>query len=181
MSKHKLLLVFLALPFFAFAFMVGQGLVAASAPRFALPVQGFDPRDLLYGRYVNLRIHDAILVNTKQIGCSCILPSSSVEKVGYQNAISYLSCDVAKQNKCIAIIDGRNEKHMKALSAPVRIYIEESMGPELDTILRKEPQRLELQTSLAGNEFKFHGLLLDGKPVKSIYAPDPFNMNNLVR
>lgn len=175
MQKHnKQLLAFLALPFIAFAAMIGQGVIEGSAPRFTLPVQGFDPRDILYGHYMNLRIHGDILTNTKG-QCACIGPSASTEKAGYQNSISYVSCAEAKQRTCIAVIDGNNPKHIKALTDPARIYIEESLGGELDTVLRKEPQRLEIEASLSGDVFKFHGLYLDGKPIKAIYASDPFD------
>ena len=168
MQKHDTrLLLFLILPFFAFIFMIAQGVYEASGSRFSLPVQGYDPRDLLYGRYVNVRVHADLLNNIKG-QCGCIRPSASVEKIGYRNAISYLSCFEANQSGCIAIIDGSNPKHIKGLSEPVRMYVEESVAVSLDTILRQEPQRLEIDASLNAEGFKFHGLHLDGKPVKTI-------------
>jgi GDYXXLXY protein len=168
MQKHdKRLLFFLILPFFAFIFMIGQGIYQASGTRFALPIQGYDPRDLLYGRYVNVRVHADLLNNIKG-QCGCIRPSASVEKVGYRNAISYLSCVEAKQSGCIAIIDGSNPRHIKGLSEPVRMYVEETVAINLDTILRQQPQRLEIEATLNTDGFQFHGLYLDGKPIKTL-------------
>jgi GDYXXLXY protein len=180
MQSNSRLLLFLALPFFAFAFMIAQGVLSGMAPRFALPVQGYDPRDMLYGRYVNLQVHRDLITNMGN-ECACIKPSASKEKVGYQNAVLYMACTEAAKDTCIAVLDSHNEKHTRALANPVRIYIEETLGADLENILRTQPQRIEVEASLNHDRPVFHQLLLDGKPIKSKIAPDPFDIQSLGR
>lgn len=160
---HKLTITFLALPFVAFIVMIGYSMVGNMGAHFTLPVQGYDPRSLLYGHYINISINSTVL---QQIAgkCGC-LKSSGIE---------YKSCEEARNEQCEALLDSKNTTTMRSLSMPTKLYVDETTAPTIEKAVREKPYSLMAVVTLNNDAVVIHGLLLDGKPVKAMPSANPF-------
>lgn len=164
MPNNKQTIAFLALPLIAFALLIVYSAIGTMGPHFSLPVEGYDPRNLLYGHYMNIRINASILNELHQ--CACI---------DGENNISYMSCEEAKTKSCVAVLNILKDKLLQSLTKPVQIYVDETTAPILEAAIRQDPKRLTADTTLSSDgAIVVHGLLLDGQPVKQMPS-NPFD------
>lgn len=162
MPSHKQTIAFLALPFAAFALLIGMNVLDAMGPHFTLPVQGYDPRSLLYGNYMNLRVHQSVIDGLKD--CACIDSGST---------ITYMGCKEVPKT-CVAVLNSSNTTLIKSLTAPIQLYIDEVTAPMIEAAMRSDPKRLRLDATMKDGAIVVHGLLLDGQPVK-LMPSNPFD------
>ncbi len=161
-SKQQTI-AFLALPFIAFALMIASSAIDAMGPHFTLPVQGYDPRSLLYGNYMNLRVHQSVLDGLKDCGC-----------IDSASTITYMGCKEVESKNCVAVLNGMNANLLKSLHAPIQLYIDEVTAPTIEAAVRNDPKRLRLDATMKDGSIVVHGLLLDGQPVKMMPS-NPFD------
>lgn len=119
-----------------------------------LPIEGFDPRDLLSGHYLTYQIHYGV-------NPICQTPNSLVGICLRPNLSSFML--EAKPTDCQLWIRGQcdNTNHFSA--GLERFYIPEQYAPLLDKLVRNHQGSLVIRVDNNGNA-SIYNLLIDGKP-----------------
>jgi hypothetical protein len=162
--KNLILFVVLAIPFVAFALLIASNAVTAVKPGFTLPIAGYDPRSLIYGHYMRLRLkltEDSLDKPIEFKGnCFCLEDvSDTVEAI----KVKVLACDdSASLQQCAASFAASKE-----FKEPYQLYVTEDKAKDYENILRKNPKRLRADAVVSGNRLVIRGLVLDGQRVDS--------------
>ena len=139
----------LLLPIVAFAGLVVRAeLLRASGPVFHVAIAGYDPRDLLQGRYLRYRLQwpgegacdDATC-------CLCLRTSGAHTKV---------ECGVAD-----AVCDAQLSRQM--IEQGREFFIQENAGPALEQAIRRGQGAIALNVTPEG-QLRVHELFIDGVP-----------------
>lgn len=115
------------------------------AQEWRIPIQGYDPRDLLRGQYVNYRYDWAVTGEPRlcRRDAACVL---CLEHSGG----SVLARVVSPERSCAARVDVhasniRISRAFNAGSAPVfsaRIFVSEASAPAMEKMLRERPAQI---------------------------------------
>lgn len=162
MNKRILLIVALALPIIALALNAYlKSTQRDGGEEVVLPIEGFDPRDLLSGHYLLYRVDYAV-----EKGCGtqdeeasvCLRPMRSIYPQGSLPA------------DCELFIRGRCDNNGDFLADIERFYIPEEYAQSLEDKVRDRKGELVLSVDRQGN-VAIRNLLIDGKPWKEAVQP----------
>ncbi len=166
-NPDRRLLIFLALPFIAFAIMIGMNagpLAESEVAEYTFPIAGYDPRDLLHGHYLEVNIDHEVsgkVEDSAPKDCMCIANASdNVKHLKARN----VGCE-SMPEICPVMIYAHWNDEGYSLSRHYRVFIPETRADELQKILRDQPERLRLHVRVQDKELKVLGLRLDGKDV----------------
>ncbi|MEZ5451454.1 MAG: GDYXXLXY domain-containing protein [Thiothrix sp.] len=162
MNKRILLIVSLALPIIALALNAYlKNTQRDGGEEVVLPIEGFDPRDLLSGHYLLYRVDYGV-----EKGCGtqdeeasvCLRPMRSIYPQGNLPA------------DCELFIRGRCDSHAGFLADIERFYIPEEYAQSLEDKVRDRKGELVLSVDRQGNA-AIRDLLIEGKPWKEAVQP----------
>lgn len=159
MNRRILLIAALALPILALgvdAFM--HHLQRASGEAVTLPIEGFDPRDLLSGHYLQYQVDYGV-----ENGCDGYIGSASVCLRPTRGI--YPRGDLPAD--CGLFIQGHCDDHGIFLANIERFYIPEEYAQSLEDKVRDHQGELALSVDRQGNA-AIRDLLIDGKPWKEV-------------
>jgi hypothetical protein len=146
------------LPLLAIALgIVRAELTRRSAPRFVLEIGGFDPRDLLRGRYLQFTLRAEPCDDEPARCCVCLGRAAA----GSVSRVERTACDAAQ-----ATCDGWLPP--EAVDRRYRFYVPEDRAADLDRQLREAAARRTARavvTVAGGKIAQVLDLLLDGEPV----------------
>lgn len=148
--KRVTLLVALLLPLVGTAGLIVRGEVALRGSEWRFPVRGFDPRDLLRGRYLTYRIlwGETEKQPPCQYCCLCL-----EREVGAQG-VTRTECSEARRCDAYVAVDEVEELQ--------RFYVPESHASALERAVIQE--RGEILLSAVRGQLAIKELLIDGKP-----------------
>jgi len=159
MNKRTWLIVALVLPLIALvgtAFL--KGMQRASGTEVILPIEGFDPRDLLSGHYLTYRVDYGVApaCATPEVHADlCINPTRGIYPEG------------TRPSDCSLFIRGYCGSDTHFLVEDInRFYIPEEHAAALDTKVRNKQGAIVLSVDTDGNAV-LKDLLIDGKPWKT--------------
>jgi uncharacterized membrane-anchored protein len=137
--------------------LVGRAeLVHQTRPRWRFRVQGYDPRDILRGHYLDLRYD---FNRAGRDTCSdepdCCLCLTQIHPEGIDPEVRAVACDEAK------LCDGW--VLAGDMQPPIRYFIPEQRATELEQALRDSDAALEVVVDSAGHP-SLTELYLDGLP-----------------
>ena len=136
------------IPIVGLLVLVGKAEFAAhSGPTWHIPIEGYDPRDLLHGRYLQYQFRfnwqgksdcgGQVTVGQPVLDPDCCLCLTRTNELGIDPAVRQVSCDEAE--RC----DGwlRTE----AVEPPLRYFVPEDRAPALEEALFEREASLELR------------------------------------
>lgn len=162
MNKRILLIVALALPILALA--LNAYLKSAqrdSGEQVVLPIEGFDPRDLLSGHYLLYRVDFGVENGCREHNAEasvCLRPVRGIYAQGELPA------------DCELFIRGRCDDSAAFLADIERFYIPEEYAQALEDKVRDRKGELVLSVDRQGNA-AIRDLLIDGQPWKQAVQP----------
>lgn len=166
--KSRWTLVAVVVPLLGLAVLVGRAEYASSHGRvWTIPIQGFDPRDLLHGRYLAYRfaLHwqgddtcGAGDVDRPTLGCCVCLSPSSAD--GFDPFARQVACEAANA-QCEAVV------RAEFLRPPLRYFVPEENATALETQLRTQPAALEVKVT-PERELAVGELMLDRRPWREV-------------
>lgn len=157
MNKRMLLLIALALPILALmASAYLRSVQRDSGEQITLPIEGFDPRDLLSGHYLIYQVDYGL-----ETGCTehdvetavCLRPEREMYPAD------------AVPGSCKLFIRGYCDSSANFRAGIERFYIPEEYAEALETQVRDKRGSLVLSVDKQGNA-AIRDLLIDGKPWK---------------
>ena len=155
MKRNKWLLLGLLLPIIA---LVGNvywhHYQRQNGQLITLPIEGFDPRDLLSGHYLTYQVDyglTPICQEPNQTVGLCLQPTVST----FSLDLSPSTCQVWLKGQC------DNAKHFSA--GIERFYIPEQYASTLDKLVRNHQGALVIRVNHSGDA-SIVDLLIDGKP-----------------
>jgi len=150
----------LLLPLLGTAALIVRGEVALRGSEWRFPVRGFDPRDLLRGRYLTYRI----LWNETETQPPCQHCCLCLEREAGVQVVTKVECLEAE--RCAARIAVDDVERLQ------RFYIPESHAAALERAVIE--QRGEILLSAVRGELVIKDLLIDGKPWReALRATEP--------
>lgn len=156
MNQRVLLAVALAIPIVALIAVAGmKAQQRASGVEVVLPIEGFDPRDLLSGHYLTYQIDfgvETTCSTPNTVADLCLEPTRSIHPQGELPA----DCRLFIQGSC----DSNATFSVENLN---RFYIPEIHASLLDAKVRDNQGALVLSVDQAGNA-AIKDLLINGKP-----------------
>lgn len=134
MIRQWKLVLALLLPVVALAAGIARNeLALASAQTWVIPVEGYDPRDLLRGHYIQFRYRWQVEGDRSQCdGGDCLI---CLERRGEEVAARVMSRGEA--SACASLVDPRASNIGAGFTA--RIYVSEASAPLLEEALRSGP------------------------------------------
>jgi uncharacterized membrane-anchored protein len=167
--SRKFTLIAVLLPLLAIGLGIARAeLFLGSARDFVFEIQGFDPRDLLRGRYLQFRLRVEPLPVREPCAdssgeCCLCLTRSAPEAVPYAERAS---CTTARAS-CDGVLQ------MRYLTQPQRYYVPEARAAEFERRLLDAMQQRRAQAVLAVDrrgrasvrELRVDGVRIEGEPV----------------
>jgi uncharacterized membrane-anchored protein len=163
MNKKRIwLAIALLIPIVALALNAYlKSMQRASGEEVVLPIEGFDPRDLLSGHYLTYRIDYGL-----EQGCSehnvpasiCLRPLRGLYPQG------------SLPEDCTLFIKGRCDDNAAFMAGIERFYIPEESAQVLEQKVQDKRGAVVLSVDRQGNA-AIRDLLLDGKPWKQAVQP----------
>ena len=138
----------------------------AGGPAVRLPITGYDPRDLLYGHYINFRFD----YTAKPIDQACAsAPSGGAPgcRLCVHAATDFALLPAAKAAKCARSLP------LTELTGARRYYIPEAAGPELDRLLRNRNLKLTIDIHASGESIAYGQLYVEGQPWPAYLKANP--------
>lgn len=157
MNKRTMLLIALALPILALmtsAYL--KSVQRDSGEQITLPIEGFDPRDLLSGHYLIYQVDYGLETDCTEHDVEtavCLRPERAM----------YLADAVP--DSCKLFIRGYCDSSARFSAGIERFYIPEEYAETLETQVRDKRGALVLSVDAQGNA-AIRDLLIDGKPWK---------------
>lgn len=159
MNKRIWLIVALLVPIAALALNAWlKSQQRASGEEVILPIDGFDPRDLLSGHYLTYRIDYGL-----QQGCTAPNVAASV-CLRPQRGL-YLPGELPES--CELSIHGHCDNSATFTAGIERFYVPEAVAQVLEQQVRDRKGEIVLSVDKQGNA-AIRDLLLDGKPWKQV-------------
>lgn len=166
MSGARWTVVAVAIPLLGLLAMVGRAeYVVATSPTWRFEIDGYDPRDLLHGHYLQVRYrlnasgpHDCGFARSGpdlDLDPACCLCLTRSDPDGIDPPVRQTTCDTAPT--CDGWI------RADRMLPPVRYFVPEDRALELETALRQRQGALELQIDRDGRP-AIRQLYLDGEP-----------------
>lgn len=162
MNKRILLIIALALPILALALNAWlKGEQRSSGEEVVLPIEGFDPRDLLSGHYLIYRVdygvENACTEHNREASV-CLRPFRGIYG---KNALP---------DGCELFIRGRCDDSAAFSAGIERFYIPEEYAEVLEDKVRDNKGELVLSVDQQGNA-AIRDLLIEGRPWKDMVTP----------
>lgn len=137
--------------------------------KWELSISGYDPRDLLMGRYLRFKVN----WNWKDKKNLKILPNYNccvlLEKNNNTNKnpiVSLVPCDKFKDKDIIRTAVSENYFYRQPLDLNIgieRYYIPEKYGKKLENLLRAKPASIIISVASGGKTVVIDDLLINGK------------------
>lgn len=164
MNKRTLLMIALALPILALALNAWlKSEQRSSGEEIVLPIEGFDPRDLLSGHYLTYRVDYGV-----ENGCA----EHNVEASVCLRPVRGIYAEQALPDDCELFIRGRCDERAAFSAGIERFYIPEEYASVLEGKVRDNKGELVLSVDGQGNA-AIRDLLIEGRPWKEgITTPD---------
>jgi uncharacterized membrane-anchored protein len=169
----RLTMLAVLVPVLGLAVLVGRAEYAVRhGPAWTIPIEGYDPRDLLHGHYLQYRYRlrwDGIDTCGAQPygergpvpGCCLCLTRDGAST--YDPFVRQVACDDAP-----AICEGT--LRAEGLVPPLRYFVPEDRGLALEEALRTHEAAIELAVSPSG-EPAVRELVLDRRPWRDVLGP----------
>ena len=125
-----------------------------------LPIQGFDPRDLLSGQYLTYRINYGI---NSEIGC----PASDIEAVVCLSPKAQIFPSDELPASCTQFINGNCDKDARFITKLERFYVPEQYAKPLEKYVQTNQGKLLISLDGAGNA-AIRDLLINDQPWKAL-------------
>lgn len=168
----RLTLIAVLIPVLGLVALVGRAEYAARhGPTWTIPIEGYDPRDLLRGRYLQYRFafdwqgentcgpdSESGLGRDPEPGCCLCLTRSTAD--GVDPPVRQTWCGEAED-----LCDGA--LRAEDVVPPLRYYVPEERALELERALRDRDAALELRIDPEGRP-AIRELLLDGRPWREV-------------
>lgn len=162
MNKRTLLLVALILPIAAL--MVNAWMKSAqrsSGEEVILPIEGFDPRDLLSGHYLLYRVNFGLDSSCTEQGAEAAVCLRPERKMYARNELP---------ENCELFIQGYCDDSATFVAGIERFYIPEEYAEALEKQVRDKQGEIVLSVDSQGNA-AIRDLLIDGKPWEEAVQP----------
>jgi uncharacterized membrane-anchored protein len=145
------------------------GSVLSQGFQVELQVEGYDPRDLLAGHYIQYRINygEPLICGPEDYDekCVCLKPTASIVSA----ADRVVTCDEAGNAACPVFIRGTCNGTGRFEAGIERFYFSEQYSDKLMTV----PPNSRIKVRLSHNgEAVVEDFLADGKPI-AVYAAEP--------
>lgn len=169
----RLTLIAVLVPVLGLAALVGRAEYASShGPVWTIPIEGYDPRDILHGRYLEYRYrlhwqgldgcgaqpdggHELVS------GCCVCLTRNGAD--GFDPFVRQVSCE-PPTDAC------ESTMRSDAMMGPQRYFVPEDHAPSLESALRSHDAAVELTAAPTG-EPAVRELLLDRRPWREAFPP----------
>ncbi len=161
MKQHQWLWVAVILPLVGLIALVGRAeLSRRLGPTWQIPIAGFDPRDLLHGRYLRYRFRfdwqgESTCGTAGTISADCCLCVTQSTPDRRNPAVRQVPCREVRQCEDWLRAD--------ALRPPLRYFVPEAQALDLETALRERAAAVEVQRGIGGQP-AIGELYLDGLP-----------------
>lgn len=169
----KLTMLAVLVPVLGLAMLVGRAEYASSHGRaWTIPIEGFDPRDLLHGQYLQYRYRlrwqglDTCGVGQyggHELAPSCCLCLTHDTADGYDPFVRQVMCEEAP-GQCEGTL------RSDAMMPPQRYFVPEDRAQDLESALRTHDAALELTASPQGQP-AVRELMLDRRPWRDVLGP----------
>ena len=164
--KNHWVRIAVLIPIVGLLFLVGRAEFAArSGPTWHIPIEGYDPRDLLHGRYLRYQFRfnwqgqsdcgDRVSGSRPDLDTDCCLCLTRTNELGIDPAVRQISCEDVEG------CDGW--LRAEAVEPPLRYFVPEDRAPELEAALVEREASLELTCGPGGTPAIIE-LYLDGAP-----------------
>lgn len=152
--KHKILLYVPVITLLLW--LVSIQMALDTAERVVLPVEGYDPRDLLSGHYLQIRTRYPIRTDANASGQKLFFC--------FDNSRLFLK----KPDRCKVFIAGEN-RYGRFSDGVDRFYVPEDKAEPLERLLREGSRKAEIVLSVDRNGSAYAtDLLFDGKSWKEL-------------
>lgn len=168
--SRRMTLVAVLVPLLGLATLAGRAEYAVrNGPVWIIPIDGFDPRDLLHGQYLQYRYRlrwdgidtcGDVADAARELSPGCCLCLQRGDSDGFDPAVHQLPCSSAAET-CEAWV------HSEAMMGQQRYFVPEDRAGELESALRSHPAAIELATTPQG-EPAVRELLLDRRPWRDV-------------
>lgn len=166
--RRVALVAVLVLPLLGPGLLWGKAaLDRGSGPVWHVKIAGFDPRDLLHGRFIQFRYdwNEADGAEAEDAACAgpeCCLCLSMGESGIFNPSVTRLMCNDPAAFECGSVVP------VSAAMGTQRSYIPEHYADDLDTLVRTNPERFSVAVTVPGGHGApiVNGLLLDNIPLK---------------
>lgn len=174
--SSRLTKIAILVPLLGLLALVGRAEWAVrSGPVFTIPIEGYDPRDLLHGQYLQYRYrirwhdvdtcddtlrvdHEGILIQELAPQCCLCLRRSAAD--GYDPFVQQVPCD-ADRLGCDGLL------RSASIMPPQRHFVPETEARALESALRTHEAAIELSIGPTG-EPAVRELLLDRRPWRDV-------------
>jgi hypothetical protein len=168
----RLTMLAVLVPVLGLAVLVGRAEHSQrNGPVWTIPIEGYDPRDLLHGQYLQYRYRlrwqgtDTCGVmahggHEPAPGCCLCLTRDTAD--GFDPFVRQVSCEAASQ--CEGTL------HAEAMRPPLRYFVPEERAQDLESALRAHDAAIELSVSPTA-EPAVRELVLDRRPWRDVLGP----------
>jgi hypothetical protein len=155
--KRVTLLVALLLPLVGTAGLIVRGEIALGGREWRFPIRGFDPRDLLRGRYLTYRILWGETDGEPPCERCCLC----LERESGEQVVTRIECSEASRCDARLAVDDVEDLQ--------RFYVPETHATALERAVIEE--RGGILLSAVGGTLAIKELLVDGKPWREALGP----------
>ena len=129
-----------------------------------LPIQGFDPRDLLSGHYLTYQVDYGI---SDETGC----PASDIEAVVCLNPQAQVFPSDELPTSCTQFISGNCDNNARFITKLERFYIPEQYAKSLEKYVQNNQGKLVISLDGSGNA-AIRDLLINDQPWKKLVTEE---------
>lgn len=164
--RNRWVRIAVLIPILGLLFLVGRAEFAArSGPTWHIPIEGYDPRDLLHGRYLQYQFRfnwqgtsdcgDRVRGGRPELDPDCCLCLTRTNEPGIDPAV--------RQTSCHAVAECDGWLYAAAVEPPLRYFVPEDRARDLETALGNREVSIELTCGRNGTPAIIE-LYLDGAP-----------------
>jgi uncharacterized membrane-anchored protein len=174
-TRGRLTTIAVLVPVLGLIALIGRSEYAVRhGPTWAIPIEGYDPRDLLHGHYLQYRYQfkwqgeDTCGVRStteRDLEPVCCLCLTRDRPDGFDPAVRQIWCEDAEAT-CDGVL------RVESVIPPLRYYVPEDRAFALEEALRTRGAALELRISPEAQP-AIRGLLLDGRPWDDLQGDQP--------
>lgn len=160
-------------------FVVSKQLTRSLGTEVLLPIEGFDPRDLLAGHYLTYRVQYGIPVCIHQP--TTPMPATSAQESAAHVCLTprYFGWSHHVEPGCRLSIRGVCQLG-QFVAGIERFYIPEAYAGPLDRAVRKKSGEIIVSVTDSGTP-QVKDLRIEGRPWREMVTPEPIRQSPLVR
>lgn len=169
----KLTMLAVLVPVLGLAVLVGRAEYSVrNGPTWTIPIEGFDPRDLLHGQYLQYRYRlrwqgydtcGVMAYGAHELAPGCCVCLTRDTADGFDPFVRQVSCEEAP-GQCEGTL------HSETMLPPLRYVVPEDRAQDLESALRTHDAAIELSVSPTG-EPAVRELVLDRRPWRAVLGP----------